>query len=59
LGRALLQRFCDAGWILRAPSSRALRVTHEGTRAFGEHFEIDVAALDIGRALEGMADIAA
>jgi DNA-binding transcriptional ArsR family regulator len=59
LGRALLNRFCDAGWILRAPASRALRVTHEGTRAFREHFEIDVAELEIGRALEGMADIAA
>ena len=56
LGRALLARFCEAGWILRAPSSRALRVTHEGSRGFREHFEIDVAALGTTREI---ADIAA
>jgi hypothetical protein len=59
LGRALLQRFCDAGWIVRTPSSRALRVTHEGTRAFREHFEIDAAALEVREAFERAADIAA
>jgi DNA-binding transcriptional ArsR family regulator len=46
LGRALLERFCEGGWLARRESSRGLRVTMKGVRAFREHFEIDVGATD-------------
>ena len=44
LGRALLERFCEEGWLVRRQGSRGLRVTPKGAKGFREHFEIDVGA---------------
>lgn len=49
LGRALLDRFCEAGWLARRELSRGLRVTPKGASAFRRHFEIDVGAMAADR----------
>lgn len=41
LGRALLGHALAAGWIIRAPRSRAVHVTGRGRQALGDHFGID------------------
>ncbi|MEL6564406.1 MAG: winged helix-turn-helix domain-containing protein [Pseudomonadota bacterium] len=38
LGRALLTRMEDMGWLRRIPGQRAIHVTAPGTRAFGQAF---------------------
>ncbi len=40
LGAALVDRALAAGWVERRPSSRALKVTESGRRAFRRHFAI-------------------
>ncbi|HEX7120507.1 MAG TPA: winged helix-turn-helix domain-containing protein [Longimicrobiales bacterium] len=42
LGTALLDRFLELRWIERTPSSRAVRVTNDGRRAFQRHFSVQV-----------------
>jgi hypothetical protein len=42
LGAVIADTFLAAGWIERLPSTRALRVTNVGRRAFRRHFDISV-----------------
>jgi DNA-binding transcriptional ArsR family regulator len=42
LGAAIVHTFLAAGWIERLPSTRALRVTNVGRRAFRRHFDISI-----------------
>jgi DNA-binding transcriptional ArsR family regulator len=41
MGRAILQRFLDAGWVSRQQRGRAVTVTDEGRTALGDWFGID------------------
>jgi DNA-binding transcriptional ArsR family regulator len=41
LGRAILDRFIDAGWVKRAPRGRAVTVTGDGRTALADWFGID------------------
>ena len=41
LGRAILDRFVDAGWVKRMPRGRAVKVTPEGRTALADWFGVD------------------
>jgi DNA-binding transcriptional ArsR family regulator len=41
LGRAMFDRFLDAGWVKRVPRGRALTVTDDGRTALADWFGID------------------
>ena len=41
LGRAILDRFIDAGWVKRLPRGRAVTVTRDGRTALADWFDID------------------
>jgi DNA-binding transcriptional ArsR family regulator len=41
LGRSVLDRFLDAGWVKRVPRGRAMKVTHDGRTALADVFGID------------------
>jgi DNA-binding transcriptional ArsR family regulator len=41
LGRAMLDRFLDAGWVKRMPRGRAVKVTPDGNTALADWFGID------------------
>ena len=41
LGRAMLDRFIEAGWAVRTPRGRAVKVTPEGRTAFADWFGIE------------------
>jgi DNA-binding transcriptional ArsR family regulator len=41
LGRAVLDRFLEAGWVKRMPRGRALKVTQEGRTALADWFGVD------------------
>jgi DNA-binding transcriptional ArsR family regulator len=43
LGAALVERFLNAEWVERMPSTRALKVTSAGRRALRRHLDIKVA----------------
>lgn len=45
LGKALADRFFELGWVERAETGRALRVTDAGKRGLVDIFDVDVAAL--------------
>jgi DNA-binding transcriptional ArsR family regulator len=42
LGRGLLDRFTELGWVQRSAESRAVKVTSDGIWGFGAHFGIDL-----------------
>ena len=44
LGQWVLQRMEQAGWVTRAPESRAVGLTEAGARALGRHFGLKLAA---------------
>jgi hypothetical protein len=41
LGRAILDRFVVAGWALRVPRGRAVKVTPEGRTALADWFGVE------------------
>ncbi|MCA3300601.1 MAG: helix-turn-helix transcriptional regulator [Methylocystis sp.] len=41
LGASLCVRCLELGWLRRRPGTRALEITHEGRRGFGERFGVD------------------
>lgn len=41
LGRAILDRFVDSGWVKRMPRGRAVKVTAEGRTALADWFGVD------------------
>jgi hypothetical protein len=42
LGNALLERLFDLNWIQRIPNTRAIKITHEGSKGFKETFLIEI-----------------
>jgi DNA-binding transcriptional ArsR family regulator len=49
LGRHLLRAFCDAGWLRRSPTSRAVQVTPMGTAALKRELGLDILGLAADR----------
>jgi DNA-binding transcriptional ArsR family regulator len=52
VGAALLTRFLEKKWLVRIAHSRAVRVTHDGERAFDRHFNVHCAALRVSASAE-------